>query len=1087
MKRILDGNKAVIGCFLICIVAGLKPICAHSNELCKRRASFYTAEKVAYAAENIRRYDWAREQKDRVVASADKWLANVGNDLGQLWDLLPSQSIPRSFAVNSLNGCLACKGGINKFGNYSYLYDQTKMDWKLTCPNCHLTFPTNDFKAYYQGGLERDGRFNPEKACAHNEELIKQGGTGNLVNLYALHGLSEDQKKHLKEAGVSDSLINRITTDKTWGVDNGMGYHFNAADKKEYGNPYTFVAYYAHWVLWYWRVMPMLEDFSRAYMLTCLSEDASEQAKSRRYADAAIVMLDRVADLYPEMRLDVFPRNGYYGFPNSGENWTTHQSMGRVVGSIWENTFIKSVLLAYDAVFPAIDHLSDSAKRILAGRTGLSEKESTDALKEHLENGILREIPKAYANGDLQGNPGMHQSTLALAAVVMDHEPETAEWLNTVYRNGRCDWHDVGTRDGGCVMRYMIDRINRDGEGDEISLGYNSGWLDNWLLIAKALDGYQMPEGKALEGNMNPDLLANPRYKNLFLSNPVLLTDKYAAHIGDTGFTGQPDFSPLSVDNLIYGYSRFRDPYLARVIYLLKKKQVKAIHADIFTKNPENLQTDILEAVKKYGEWKNHSENRTAYGLAMMRDSLRTMWMFYGDRSASHNHADPLNLGYVAYDLDLMPDFGYPNTLGGSLNPEQQWDKSTPAHNTVSYAPLGYMGHIVGYGKPLHFDDKEPVQLVQVVSDKVQNGGTHFFKDYRRTVALIRIDSENAYIADFFHVDCSAGYTYNFHTAEVDSQATRYEHLSFDNSAPVTFNWKTLRQVQTAKVCGRVFGIDWNVRDTWNVYGRGSRANTDVHVRMMMPAISENIRIGQAVPPTNVGENPAWVPVVMIPGKGKTDFLAVIEAYRGKSKINSINVVPVKVGHKLADSTEVRAMKVSLSNGRTDYVVCALNTQKKYRVDGKFNFSGFFAVYSLDARNKPVMKYLNDGTLLDGKNYLDRITGTVTDATDSLTEKNELIIHVRQKVDADIFKGKYIYVNNDDIPDTEGDEEVLKYNAVYPILAAEKQAAGVFRLDLGKCSVVRGLKDSNNYSRGFLRDFNLGAEFYIPLSFREEK
>src|SRR5574344_1157600 len=137
MKRILDGNKAVIGCFLICIVAGLKPICAHSNELCKRRASFYTAEKVAHAAENIRRYDWAREQKDRVVARADKWLANVGNDLGQLWDLLPSQAIPRSFAVNSLNGCLACKGGINKFGNYSYLYDRTKMDWKLTCPNCH--------------------------------------------------------------------------------------------------------------------------------------------------------------------------------------------------------------------------------------------------------------------------------------------------------------------------------------------------------------------------------------------------------------------------------------------------------------------------------------------------------------------------------------------------------------------------------------------------------------------------------------------------------------------------------------------------------------------------------------------------------------------------------------------------------------------------------------------------------------------------------------------------------------------------------------------------------------------------------------
>jgi hypothetical protein len=105
----------------------------------------------------------------------------------------------------------------------------------------------------------------------------------------------------------------------------------------------------------------------------------------------------------------------------------------------------------------------------------------------------------------------------------------------------------------------------------------------------------------------------------------------------------------------------------------------------------------------------------------MMRDSLRTLWMYYGDRCASHNHADPLNIGYIAYGLDLMPDFGYPNTLGSVKNPEHQWDKSTPAHNTVSYDALGYMGHIVGYGKPLHFDDGKNVQLIQARSKKVQN------------------------------------------------------------------------------------------------------------------------------------------------------------------------------------------------------------------------------------------------------------------------------------------------------------------------------------------------------------------------------
>ncbi|MDD4759873.1 MAG: heparinase II/III family protein [Bacteroidaceae bacterium] len=1060
---------------------------AQSQQLSKSRASFYTENKVNCAAENIRQYAWACEQKNQVMKRADKWLADFQNDLGRLWDLLPSQAIPRSFAVNSLHGCLACGDGINKFGNYSYLYDKGKMDWKLTCPNCHLVFPTNDFKAYYEGGLERDGRFNPQKAEQHNKELIKAGGKGNLINLYTLKGLTEEQKQHLKEAGVSDSLFHRIITDPSWGVDNGMGYRFNPKDKVQYGNPYTYVAYYTHWVLWYWRVMPMLDDFSRAYLLTCRSDDSAERAKSQKYADAAIVLLDRVADLYPDLRLDVFPRNGYYGFPNSGEHFDTHQSAGRVVGSVWENTFIKSVLLAYDAVFPAIDSTSASARKVLVERSGLLDKGNTQTMKLHLENGILREVPKAYADGDLQGNPGMHQSSLALAAVVIDHEPETAEWLNVVYRNGACDWHDVGKRDGGCVMRYMINRINRDGEGDEISLGYNSGWLSNWLFMAKALDGYHIPDGKTLDGNMNPDLLDNPRYKNLFLKNPVLLTDQYAAHIGDTGLTGQPDFSPLSVDDLIYGYQHYHDPYLARVIYLIKKKQIKDIHADIFTKNPENIQQEIEATIKKYGAWKMPSENRTAYGLAMLRDSLRTLWMFYGDRCASHNHADPLNIGYIAYGLDLMPDFGYPNTLGGSLNPEQQWDKSTPAHNTVSYDPLGYMGHIVGYGKPLHFDSFRPIQLIQVVSNKVQNSGIHFFKNYQRTVALIRVDSENAYIADFFHVNCPASYTYNFHTAEVDTSATHYKNLSFSNNCPVTYNRKTLRQVRAAKVCGSTFHIDWNIRDTWNVYGRGSKANTDVHVGITMPCISDSIRVGEAVPPTNVGENPASVPIVMVPGKAKTVFLAVIDGYRGHSKIVSVETVPVKEGDKLADSTEVRAMKIRLSNGRTDYIVEALNRQKKYWVDGKFDFRGFFAFYSLDGQNKCLMKYLNDGTLLDGKTFVDRITGTVTDATNKLSEHNYLVIRTHQKVNAAMLKDKFIYVNNDDIPDTEENEEVLKYNAVYQIRSAKYESRNTFRLDLGNCSIVRGLKDLNDNKKGFLRDFNLGTNFYIPLSFKEWK
>lgn len=1074
---------ALMASFLFTLLPSSAENKRQDGGLRKTRSSFYTEEKVRNAAENIRSYAWASQQKDAILKRAKQYLADFNNDYRQIWSLAPSQEIPRSFAVNSLSGCLVCGTAINRYGNYSYLYDKHDIDWKLTCPHCHVTFPTNDFKAYYEGGLERDGKFSRSKARETNDKLIKKGKRGNLVNLYTINGISPRRITELKAAGVSDDIIHKITTDPKWGVDDGMGYHFNPADKEKYGNPYTYVAYYSHWVIWYWHIMPMLQDLSQAYMFTRYSDDAAERADAQHYADAAIVLLDRVADVYPEMRVDVFPRNDYYGFPNSGSHWGTPNSAGRIVGSIWENTIIKSIMFSYDAVFPAIDNLSDKAKNVLTEMSGVSDKGNSESIKRNFENGVLMEIPKAYADGDLQGNPGMHQSTLALAAVMMDHNPETVDWLNTVYRNGRCDWHDIGKKDAGNVMHYMSDRIDRDGEGDEVSIGYNAGWLENWLTIAKALDGYTIPDGQILKGNIDPDLLNNIRYKKLFFTNPLLLTNKYSAHIGDTGWTGQPYEPSSDVNDLIYGYSKYHSPYIAQVIYLLKNGKTDGIHSDIFTKNPESVQADIIAAVNKYGELNQPSENRTAYGLAMMRDSLRTLWMYYGDRCASHNHADPLNIGYIAYGLDLMPDFGYPNTLGSVKNPEHQWDKSTPAHNTVSYDALGYMGHIVGYGKPLHFDDGKNVQLIQVRSKKVQNGGTHFFNDYCRTTAMIRINDNDSYMVDFFHVDCPKGYTYNFHTAEVDAAATQYGNLLENTETkPVTYDENTLRNVRAFNAAGKSFSIDWNVLDTWNVYGKGKKGKTDVHFKITMPSSYNKIRIGEAVPPTNVPDNPSWVPVLMVSDKDVTDFTAVMEGYRTDSKLASVEFVKVKDGKAIADTTKVRAIKVTLTDGRVDYIVNSLDRNKTYKIDGKFKFKGFFAVYSLDAKGKNLMSYINDGTVLNRKSYRDRASGTVVDATDTLTDKNYIVVKMDNDMNADLLKGTFIYVNNDDIPDTENQEPVMKYNAVYPIVSATKQTDGSYKLFLGDSSVVRGLKDLNDYSKGYLRDFNIGATFYIPFS-----
>ncbi|GAA6530116.1 hypothetical protein LPYR103PRE_20890 [Segatella asaccharophila] len=1094
----------LIGGLLISYLLFLPVIIKAAGSM-KKRSSFFTEVKVRNAAVNIQKYTWARKEKDEAVACAERWLADFNGDYARIWDMMPSQEIPRSFAVNSIEGCLVCGTAINKYGNYSYLYDKHKIDWKLTCPNCHLTFPTNDFKSYYEGGLDSDGRFNPEKARRHNDALLRKGEKGNLVNIYAVKGLTADQLKDLKAAGASDSIIHRITNDLNWGVDDGMGYHFNPSDKEKYGDPYTYVAYYAHWVIWYWRVMPMLDDLSRAYMFTRYSTDPKERDRAQTYADAAIVMLDRIADLYPEMYVYFFPRNGYYGFPNCGYRWYTHPETGRVIGSVWENTFIKSVMFAYDAVFPGIDHLSLKAKEVLVQKSGNSQKGDSTQIKINFENRILRQVAKAYYDCDLNGNPGMEQSTLALAAVIMDHNPETLHWLNTLFENEKTFWETKGTREGGGVLLYLVDRLSRDGQGDEVSIGYNAGWLSNWLVVARVLDGYHIPDGGKLNGDIDPDLYHNPRFSKLFLSNiHLLLTDSFVPHIGDTSHTGNPSFAGnpeyfiIDPDNLVLGYSKYKTKELAQAVYFINKENILNVHTDIFTKDPERIQKEIKHVIKKNGRLHLTSHNYTAYGLGILRDgksknkvmpysSQRAFAMFYGARNGTHHHADPLGIGYIAYNLDLMPDFGYPNTMKGwdENNEEMQWDKSTAAHNTVSFDDFGYRGHLLGYGKPLHFDNSGIVQVMHVSTNDVEHNDLRCAKTYERTSSLIRINSFDSYLVDFFHVISSRPYTYNFHTAEVDGESTKYNNLFFSSSVPVTYNKNTLRNVRTATVKHNEFSIDWNILDTWNQYSKGARSKTDVHVKITVPWNHHTaVRVGEAVPPTNDGNNPVWLPILMLPGQGQTIFVSVIEPYMGHSKIISIQSLPVMEGTRAADCAEVQAVKVQLVNGRTDYIVNALDRNKTYRIADKFDFRGFFGVYSENSKGKVVMKYINDGTMIAGMKTRDRITGTVIDATDKLSDKNDIIIKTNCSVDPMILRGKYIYVNNDDVKEI---YPLMKYNAVYPIQNAVRREDGTIFLDLGDCSVVRGYKDLDDYSKGFSRDFNLGSSFYIPLSFIEKK
>ncbi|MFA9379475.1 MAG: heparinase II/III family protein, partial [Acetanaerobacterium sp.] len=827
------------------------------------------------------------------------------------------------------------------------------------------------------------------------------------------------------------------------------------------------------------------------------------------------------------------------------------------------------------------------------------------------EDGVLRQVFTAFKEGDLQGNPGMQQSSLALAAVIIDHYPETQEWLNFDFKTGDADWED-NVKTGGNIMEILVDDVDHDGQGNESAPGYNALWVSNWLEVAKALDGYVLPDGVSLDDGVDSDLFQNARFQKMFKAMyHLLLTNNYTANIGDTGQTGKATRAVINLDELILGYDKYGDDELAQAIYLVNGDSSKGITLDVFSENPNAVSDDIQDVLDEKGELDLGSEDQTGFGLAVLRDgetsstynflnmavsdksdglvinrdyppvaqiepdvsqgvgqsiafdftysgdtsqqyqfymeihvvssiwatysvelnghplgkidfadgtsgttilkladtylnpgtntvkftntqagpsgslkmgvrtmyfleqgavlpsntaiantTQRALWMYYGG-PGSHAHADPLNLGYIAYDLDLMPDLGYPDTTNDSLT---FFTKTTKSHNTV----IVNGQPVDATGTPTHFDDTGDVKLMSIRDNGVSGIYSAANGLYERTAALIKVDDEDSYIVDLFHLNGGSYYDYSFHTGESETANTVYTGLTL---APVSGEEASLKNFRkdTDGTSG-AFSIDWNLLDTYNRYGNGIGAQTDVHLKITMLGDYDEVTVADGIPPQNVDSNPDKLEYLYVRSNdSNTTYASVIEPYQGESNITSIEEVPVTENGIAADGNAVKAIKVTLSSGRVDYVVNALDTAKTYRVANLFDFKGFYGVYTL-LNGSLAHTYINDGTTIGNTDALNKATGTVTDHTATLSAENYIDIQTDQNIDAEELTGRYIYIENDG-----------ETNAVYKILDATPQGSSL-RLNIGDTSVVRGWKNILDFGEGYEFDFDLGAAFTIPLS-----
>jgi len=1047
------------------------------------KMTIYTAEMRENALRNVQKYDWARELRDEAVKAANRHIEN----LDILYERMPGEGIPRSYTIATLQSpseityvCPYCKTDVQKtYGAYSWKVDVINHPWKVQCPECGRRFPSNDFESFYKLGLKADGTFDRDIALKKNQELVDRGEKGYLVNI--LYPEVE------KELGVPADKVS------TWLVDDGFGW---SPKDGTYGTKtlpkYAPLAYYMHQM---WGV----NGVARSTYTLAITEltNAYLYTGDKKYGIAGMILLDRAADLYPAYDITKVSLN----YANShGGGYS-----GKTVGSIWESNTANALIRAYDAFKPVlgepeiIEYLSEKAKEF-----GLENKKTSEALiRKNIEDNVLREVFESAKSADNRGNFGMHQLSVVLAAVALDSDPETIEMLDWVGKAvngyptetiidpvyGR-EFDSFCKSSGGEMLTKYVNDVDRDGFGNEVGIGYNRIWVVNGLSVAEVLYRY------GYEGDLN--LFENPKYKKMF--NSIIketVGDGYSLQIGDSGGTASGVLYSTA-DETLRAFYMLREPVFAQNYYYTVGGKLDDVYIDIFTDN-DSLKTDIQKVIDTYGEIEFESENLTGFGLGILRDDMNTgndVWMNYGISNTAHAHKDILQLGVDAYGFNFTPDLGYPEATGFDAN-RYQWIMNTISHNAVSVNGE-YQNGIRG-ATPLHFDDSEKVKVMDVSAPEVYDETD----EYRRTVVYVKANNEVGYTVDFFRVKGGGSHTYSFHTQSHNGYTTDdlvlvpqvdkngeyvgtyagadVEYGPDPNTDTTSADYKTkyprgytwLTNVNRAKnIDSGEFTVNFEQTDFNNSIEDAEGLN------LKFTALNDWIPSGIGImtgyaPRIASNKNVTGLDYMLIHREGEnldTLFTSLIQPYKGEEYIANSEIVDIKVKDgKENEGDASKAIKVTLKNGRVDYIVYATNNKVTYTVDEKFDFCGFVGVYTVDGMGENVYAYVNDGTLIGETAGDAAYSGKVVGYTRELSNDNKITVRFNGAVNTDILAGKYIYIDNDDVQ-----------NGVYKIISASQTGDNIV-LDIGDVSVIRSYKDKNDLAKGFVYNIEVGNAFEIPL------
>src|SRR5690606_31594342 len=213
---------------------------------------------------------------------------------------------------------------------------------------------------------------------------------------------------------------------------------------------------------------------------------------------------------------------------------------------------------------------------------------------------ILKTAFEAVLSGQIRGNQGMHQLTVAKSALALNTEPYTSQWL---------DW--IFEAKGGALPGLMINQLDRDGTSDEGAPSYSLMWGKLVTELATWMAGYP----SYTLHNIFEDY---PQFKATFLAAyRMAALGKAIPNIGDSGATGLVSSSLVDPQFMALGYRYTRDPEIAIAAYRANGGSAEGLGRDLFSPDPEGLEKEIEEIASGAGPRPLKGYLMSGFGMAL--------------------------------------------------------------------------------------------------------------------------------------------------------------------------------------------------------------------------------------------------------------------------------------------------------------------------------------------------------------------------------------------------------------------------------------------------------------------------------------